>query len=92
MSKIPQSRISVADIDAYKREVLEQSVLLSPREVAKVIGKSPSTVYDLAAAGVLTPHGRIGDDGRILKGVRFLASDVREYVRSLRLSPDTMRE
>jgi excisionase family DNA binding protein len=73
-------RITRQEIDSYKREVLEQSVLVRLDEAAAILAVSSSTVIRRVEEGILNPYNDTGERGRM----RFLASELREYVRSMR--------
>lgn len=78
MTKVKITRI---EIDAYKREILEQSVLVCLPEAARILGVSEATVRRRAEERVITPHvDPIGGSS----GMRFLASELRDYVKTLR--------
>lgn len=53
--------------------------LLRPEEVAKILRLSKPRIYQLAKSGVL-PFFRFG------KSVRFLESDVYDFIRSQRIA------
>lgn len=78
-----KERITRADVEAYKREILEQSVLVGLPEAAAILAVSPSTVRRRVEERRLVPYN--DTDG---KGVRFLASELREYVREMRREMD----
>ena len=81
-------RITRSDITTYKREILEQTVLVAPREAAKMLSCSERTVHRLVREGAVHGYGRnVGS-----KGLRLLASELREYVRSIRIELDALRE
>jgi excisionase family DNA binding protein len=85
---LPRERITRKEIDGYKREVLEQSVLLAPQDVSKILSCSDSTVYRLVRSGRLTGYG----ENRGTKGLRILAAELRDYVKSLKINADEWRE
>ena len=81
-------RITRSDVVAYKREILEQTVLVAPREAAQMLSCSERTVYRLVCEGEVHGYGRnVGS-----KGLRLLASELREYVRSIKIDRDVWRE
>jgi len=85
---LPKQRITRADIDGFKREILEQSVLVRGPEAARVLACSTRKIYDLAREGKLTAY----NERHGVKGVRFLAADLRDYVRQLKIDTDKWRE
>lgn len=83
MTTPPNERITRRDIDAYKREILEQTVLVRLDETAEILAVSVSTVIRRAEEGVLIPYNDGQNKGNN-KGLRFLASDLRDYVRQMK--------
>lgn len=75
-----KERITRQEIDAYKREMLEQSVLVRLDEAAAILAVSRSTVVNRVNEGRLTPYNDNGNR----KGLRFLASELKRYVREMR--------
>lgn len=88
MTGVVKQRITAEDIEAYKREILDGSVLVSGADAAKVLACSTRKVYDLVREGRIAAY----NERHGLKGVRFLASDLRDYVSSLKLDLDGWRE
>lgn len=81
-------RITRSDVTSYKREILEQTVLVAPSEAAMILSCSERTVHRLVREGEVHGYGRnIGG-----RGLRLLASELREYVRSIRVDPDVWRK
>ena len=76
-------RITREEIDTYKREVLETSVLVRLDEAAAIMAVSRSTVLRRVDEGKLIPYNDNGGQ----KGVRFLASELQRYVREMRRNP-----
>ncbi len=76
-----QVRITEQDIAAYKREVMDKTVLVTAHGAASMLAVSERTVRRLAEEGELTEYRR--EEG--VKGLRFLASELREYVGSLKV-------
>jgi len=74
-------KITRRDIDLYKREILEESVLIRLDEAAKIMAVSRSTVLRRVDEGKLVPYC----DNSTRKGLRFLAKDLQDYVRQMRL-------
>ena len=85
---MPREKITRLEVEAYKREVLEQSVLVSPQEVSRILSCSDKTVYRLVRSGKLTGYG----DNRGSKGLRILAAELCEYVKSIKIDADEWRE
>ena len=76
-------RITRKDLDQYKQQILDQTVLVRLDEAAAILAVSPDTVRRRVDAGKLTPYN--DDSGRSnSKGLRFLASELREYVTSMK--------
>lgn len=73
-------RITRDEIDSYKREVLESSVLVRLDEAAAIMAVSRSTVVRRVEEGRLIPYNDNGNR----KGLRFLASELQRYVREMR--------
>ena len=80
--------ITRADIEAYKREILEQSVLVRLRDAAVVAATTPRKLMNDIRDGKLTAYN---DRGAGVKGVRVLASELQRYVREMRIDPDEWR-
>lgn len=78
-------RITAAEIDAYKREILETTVLVRIDEAAVMLAVHPRTVRRLVDERRIAPY----NDGQRRNGIRFLASELQAYVREMR---DTLRE
>lgn len=81
-------RITGRDVDDYKREILEQTVLVEPKVAAKMLSCSERTVFNLASEGEFHGYNR----NRGGKGMRFLASELRDYVNSIKIDKDWWRE
>lgn len=75
-------RITRQEIDAYKREILEETVLVTIKDAAHMMQVSESTVRRRIDEGRLPVYGA---KGREANGLRILASELREYVKSIRL-------
>jgi len=83
-----KERISRNEIETYKNEILEQSVLVTADDTARVLACSKRTVQRLAESGRLTAYNeKFGQ-----KGLRFLAAELRDYVRSIKIDQDQWRE
>lgn len=76
-------RITRQEIDAYKRELLEETVLVTIKDAATMLQVSESTVRRRIDEGRLPVYG---ENGRESHGLRILASELREYVRSIKLT------
>jgi len=86
---MPRERITRGDIEAFKREVLEQSVLVPAREARVVLGGcSPRKLYQIMEAGHISGYNQSPRS----KGLCFLASELRDYVRSIKIDRDKWRE
>ena len=78
-----KERITRQEIDSYKREVLESSVLVRLDEAAAILAVSRTTIVRRINEGALTPY----NDNSNRKGLRFLASELQRYVREMRQNP-----
>lgn len=87
MTEHPRERITRRDVLDYKREILDQTVLVAAPEAATILSCSERKVYMLAREGKLNAYGSPG-----IKGLRFLASELRDYVRGLKIEADRWRE
>lgn len=85
---MPREKITRLEVESYKREVLEQSVLVSPQEASRILSCSDRKVYDLVKSGKLAGYG----ENRGAKGLRILAAELREYVQSIKIDRDAWRE
>lgn len=83
-----KQRISQLEVELYKREVLEQSMLVSPKEAAKILSCSETTIYRRVKDGDLKGYSK----DRNSKGLRLLAAGLVEYVQSIKINPDDWRE
>ena len=81
-------RITRSDVVAYKRGILEQTVLVAPREAAQMLSCSERTVYRLVREGEIHAYCRT----RGSRGLRILASELREYVASIKIDKEMWRE
>ena len=79
-------RITRDEIDNYKREILESSVLVRLDEAAAILAVHKSTVVRRVEEGRLTPYNDNGNQ----KGVRFLAAELQRYVREMRLKVEAI--
>lgn len=75
-----RERITRQDIEVYKREFLEQSVMVRLDEAAAILAVSKTTIVRRVEEGLLTPYNDNGNR----KGLRFLASELRKYVNSMK--------
>lgn len=73
-------RISRDEIDAYKREILESTVLVRIDEAAVMLAVHPRTIRRMVEERRLEPY----NDGQRRNGIRFLASELQKYVREMR--------
>lgn len=86
-----RERITRQDIDIYKREILEQTVVITIRDAAEMLSCSTSTVRGLIRDGVISQHNRHGH-GRPCNGTRILAAELRDYVRSIKIDREKWGE
>lgn len=82
-----RERITRQDILDYKREILDQAVLVAAPEAASMLACSERTIQRLARGGHIHAYGKPG-----VKGLRFLASELRDYVRGLKIDREKWRE
>lgn len=73
-------RITRMDIETYKREILDRTVLVSLEDAAQIMAVSPRTLRRRVDEGLLPIYSDTPDRGNI----RFLASELSEYVRRMR--------
>ena len=85
---MPREKITRLEVEVYKREVLERSMLMSPQEASRILSCSESTIYRLVKSGRL--HGYAENRGT--KGLRILAAALCEYVQSIKIDHDAWRE
>lgn len=83
-----RERISRYDVMAYKREILDQTVLVAPAEAASILACSERTVHRLVREGEIHAYCRT----RGSRGLRLLASELREYVASIKIDKERWRE
>jgi len=81
-------RITKQDVLNFKREILEKTVLVAPSEAAIMLACSERTVHRLVRAGEVHAYGR--NEGS--RGLRLLASELRDYVSSIKIDKDFWRE
>ena len=75
-----RERITRAEIEAYKREILDQTVLITLDDAAAVLAVSPRTLRRRVEEGLIPTYSDTPDR----ENTRFLASELREYVRQMR--------
>ena len=80
-------RITQSDVVAYKREIMDQTVLVAAPEAASILSCSERTIFRMVREGDIHAYGQRG-----MKGIRFLASELREYVASIKIDRDDWRE
>lgn len=80
-----EERITRREIEACKREMLEQSILVTIEQSAEILAVSPDTVLRLVRNGRLPAYS---ENGPRSKGVRLLAAELREYVKSIKIAPE----
>ena len=86
-----KERITRQEIDSFKREILEQTVVVTIQDAARILACSTSTVRSLVREGHISQHNRHGH-GRPCSGTRILAAELREYVRSIKVEKDHWNE
>ncbi len=83
-----RERITKQDVMTFKREILEQTVLVAPGEAAMILACSERTVHRLVREGEVHAYGR----SKGSRGLRLLASELRDYVHSIKIDKDDWRE
>lgn len=73
-------RITRKDLDQYKREILDQTVLVRLDEAAAILAVHPRTLLRRVEDGRIVPY----NDNPSSKGIRFLASELRKYVNDMK--------
>lgn len=77
-------RITQAEVDAYKREILQSTVVVTVETAAEILSCSVRHVKTLMDEGHLTRHNRHAGRAHC-NGDRILAAELQEYVRSIRM-------
>lgn len=72
--------ITRQEIDSYKREFLEKTVLLTLDDAAQVLSVSAKTLRRRVNEGLIATYS----DTAERENTRFLASELREYVRRMK--------
>lgn len=73
---------------AFKQDILEQTMLINTAEAATMLGCSERAVIELVRDGQVHAYNR---NGRA-KGVRLLASELKECIHSLRIDQEKWQE
>jgi hypothetical protein len=81
--------ITRSDVEQYKREILEASTLVRAEEAVQILACSPRTLHGLVQAGKL-PAYRHGSARS--SGMRYLARDLQNYVKSRQVRAEDYRE
>ena len=76
-------QITRAEVAAYKREILEATVLVTVDVAAEILSVSTKTVHKIIEEGHLTPYDR---RGRVTPGVRLRAAELPLYVKKIRVT------
>lgn len=76
-----KQRITLEEVAAYKRDIMEKSVLVDLSTVAEVLSVTPRTVRSYVRSGKIQAYSQSPGS----RGLRVLASDLRDYVKSIRL-------
>lgn len=79
-------KITRQEISIYKERILDRSVLVTPDDAAKILSVTPRTVRNYVREGRLGGYNAAAGN----KGLRILASELAEYVRSIRLRPEDL--
>lgn len=75
-----KERITRAEINAYKREILEQTVLVSIDDAAAALSVSPRTLRRRVEEGLIPTYSDTPDR----ENTRFLASELCKYVQGMK--------
>ncbi len=76
-----KERITMTDVQNYKMDILNESVLVSPNVAAEILSCSERTVHTLVRDGDL--HGYARNKGT--RGLRILARELRDYFDSIKI-------
>lgn len=76
-----ETRIPLREVESYHREILEQSVIVTTKTAAAMLAVTPRTVCNYVRQGKLQGHSISPGS----KGLRILASSLRDFVRNNRL-------
>jgi len=74
------AHITRAEVEAYKREILEQSVLIDIDTAAEILSVSTRTIRRRVDEGMIATYSDTPDR----ENTRFLASELRNYVKRMR--------
>ena len=77
---MPKKKHTADMIEAYRREILESSALLRPAEAAEMLGISVSSLKRRVEDGRIAAYR----DNPTTSNIRFLASELRDYVKEMR--------
>lgn len=84
--------ITIHDVEAYKREILASTVLVKIEVAASILSCSEDTVVRRIKDGRITAYNENAriENGelKVSQGTRLLASELQEYVRSIRINKD----
>ena len=80
--------ITRGDIEKYKREMLDHSVLVSTANAARILDCSQRKIRDLVRSGKFPGYS----ENIRTSGLRILAADLTAYVRSIRVDKDKWYE
>lgn len=73
-------QITMRDVEQYKREILEQSVLIDIDTAAQILSVSTRTIRRRVDEGMIATYS----DTKDRENTRFLASELRNYVKRMR--------
>ena len=76
-----REQITDRDVAEYKRELLENTVLVATKTAAEILACSERTVHRMISDGDLHRYSRVPGS----RGVRVLARELREYVDSIKV-------
>jgi excisionase family DNA binding protein len=76
-----KERITRREIDIYKQQILDKTVLVGSNEAAAILSIHPRTLKRRVDEGRIKAYNDNGTN----RNLRFLASDLRDYVRGMRV-------
>lgn len=95
-ANVPPGRVTLAEIEAVKRDFIERNLSLSFDEVAAIFGKSTRWVRGKVRDGVflaLDADAKPGENGlQASCGIRITARSVSLYRESITISPERWAE
>lgn len=81
-------RLTRDEIAARKREIIDSILLVDVHAAAEALSVSQETVYRMVREGEIHAYTR----NLNARGMRFLARELQDYVRSIKVERDRWRE